>query len=78
MRAAAESSPVVADAAKPCEGGLVDQGAERIRDVGAVDEQHRLTRPHHLVGELDAVDLGAFHRLSLHLVDPDRGSTRKA
>jgi hypothetical protein len=29
--------------------------------VGAVDEQHRLTRPHDLILEFDAVDLGVFH-----------------
>jgi hypothetical protein len=38
--------------------------------VGAVDEQHRLTRPHDLILEFDAVDLGVFHDDSSVLAGP--------
>jgi hypothetical protein len=35
-----------------------------------VDEQHRLTRPHDLILEFDAVDLGVFHDDSSVLAGP--------
>jgi hypothetical protein len=41
--------PVVADALEALERGFRHERLERVGEVRAVDEQHRLTRPHHLI-----------------------------
>jgi hypothetical protein len=55
---------VVADPLEALERRFRQERLQRIGDVGAVDEQHRLTRPHDLIDQFDAVDLGVFHDCS--------------
>jgi hypothetical protein len=62
--APAQTPPVVADALEALERRFRHQRLQRVGDVRAVDEQHRLTRPHDLIPQFDAVDLGVFHDCS--------------
>jgi hypothetical protein len=62
--AAAETSPVVADPLEAPERRFGHQRLQGVGEVGAVDEQHRLARPHHLILEFDPVDLDVFHDCS--------------
>ena len=59
--APAETPPVVADALEALERRFRHQRLQGVGDVGAVDEQHRLTRPHDLIFQFDTVDLGVVH-----------------
>jgi hypothetical protein len=56
-----EPPPVVADALEACERRFRHQRLQRVGEVRAVDQQHGLTRPHDLILQFDAVDLGVFH-----------------
>jgi hypothetical protein len=62
--AAPQPPPVVADALEALKRRFRHQRLQRVGDVRAVDEQHGATRPHHLIGQFDPVDLGVFHDCS--------------
>jgi hypothetical protein len=62
--------PLVADALEALERRLRHQRLQRVGDVRAVDEQHRRTRPHDLILQFDAVDLGVSHDDSSVLPGP--------
>jgi hypothetical protein len=52
---------VIADALEAPERRFCHERLEGVGDVRAVDEQHRLTRPHDLIPQLDGVDFGVVH-----------------
>ena len=62
--AATEPAPVVADALEALERRFGHQRLQRVGDVCAVDEHHRLTGPHDLIFQFDTVDPGVFHDCS--------------
>jgi hypothetical protein len=72
-----QTPPVVADVLEARERRLGHERLQGVGEVPAVDEQDRRARPHHLVLQFDAVDLGVFHddssvlseRASLRCVD---------
>jgi hypothetical protein len=45
--------------------------------VCAVDEQHRLARPHHLILQFDTVDLGVVHDCSSVAPGPGRAGRQR-
>jgi hypothetical protein len=68
--APAQPPPVVADALEALERRLGHQRLQRVGDVRAVDEQYRRTRPHDLILQFDAVELGVSHDDSSVLPGP--------
>ena len=63
--AATEPAPVVADALEAVERRFRHQRLQGVGEVGAVDEQHGLARPHDLIPQFDTVDPGVFHDYSV-------------